>query len=87
MPKSCSHLNQLKLNRLLMLYVFIRAVTICQKHIAICSSHIAIIPQYMPGHVAQLVTCLATDACLTADPGVGVRSPSGPILSWRMIMK
>ena len=22
------------------------------------------------GHVAQLVTCLATDACLTADPGV-----------------
>ena len=23
-----------------------------------------------PGHVAQLVTCLATDACLTADPGV-----------------
>ena len=24
----------------------------------------------MPGHVAQSVTCLATDACLTADPGV-----------------
>ena len=23
-----------------------------------------------PGHVAQAVTCLATDACLTADPGV-----------------
>ena len=23
-----------------------------------------------PGRVAQLVTCLATDACLTADPGV-----------------
>ena len=23
-----------------------------------------------PGHVAQSVTCLATDACLTADPGV-----------------
>ena len=23
-----------------------------------------------PGPVAQLVTCLATDACLTADPGV-----------------
>ena len=23
----------------------------------------------MPGHVAQSVTCLATDACLTADPG------------------
>ena len=25
---------------------------------------------YKPGRVAQLVTCLATDACLTADPGV-----------------
>ena len=24
----------------------------------------------IPGRVAQLVTCLATDACLTADPGV-----------------
>ena len=25
---------------------------------------------FMPGRVAQSVTCLATDACLTADPGV-----------------
>ena len=25
---------------------------------------------YTPGRVAQSVTCLATDACLTADPGV-----------------
>ena len=24
----------------------------------------------MPGRVAQSVMCLATDACLTADPGV-----------------
>ena len=24
----------------------------------------------VPGPVAQSVTCLATDACLTADPGV-----------------
>ena len=29
------------------------------------TSHIA-----GPGWVAQLVMCLATDACLTADPGV-----------------
>ena len=33
----------------------------------------------LPGRVAQSVTCLATDACLTADPGVAssfpVRSP------------
>ena len=25
---------------------------------------------YIPGGVAQSVTCLATDACLTADPGI-----------------
>ena len=25
---------------------------------------------YLPGRVAQSVTCLATDACLTADPRV-----------------
>ena len=26
--------------------------------------------EQLPGRVAQSVTCLATDACLTADPGV-----------------
>ena len=26
--------------------------------------------KFLPGRVAQSVTCLATDACLTADPGV-----------------
>ena len=31
----------------------------------------------MPGRVAQLVTCLATDASLTADPGV-----ASSILAW-----
>ena len=31
-------------------------------------SHLQFWPQ--PGRVAQSVTCLATDACLTADPGV-----------------
>ena len=25
---------------------------------------------FSPGRIAQSVTCLATDACLTADPGV-----------------
>ena len=28
------------------------------------------VSQNIPGRVAQSVTCLATDACLTADPGV-----------------
>ena len=31
--------------------------------------------QCAPGRVAQLVTCLATDACLTADPGVASSIP------------
>ena len=29
-----------------------------------------------PGHVAQSVTCLATDASLTEDPGVGSSIPA-----------
>ena len=29
-----------------------------------------------PGRVAQLVTCLATDACLTAHPGVASSIPA-----------
>ena len=29
----------------------------------------------LPGRVAQSVTCLATDACLTADPGVAISIP------------
>ena len=31
--------------------------------------------QYKPGRVAQSVTCLTTDACLTADPGVASSIP------------
>ena len=30
----------------------------------------------LPGRVAQLVTCLATDACLTADQGVASSIPA-----------
>ena len=30
---------------------------------------------FLPGRVAQSVTCLATDACLTADPGVASSIP------------
>ena len=32
----------------------------------------------LPGGVAQLVTCLATDASLTADPGVASLIPARP---------
>ena len=32
-------------------------------------------PLSMPGRVAQSVTCLATDACLTAYPGVASSIP------------
>ena len=31
--------------------------------------------EYLPGRVAQSVTCLVTDACLTADPGVASSIP------------
>ena len=43
----------------------------------------------IPCRVAQSVTCLAIDACLTADPGVAssILVWSGPILLWRLIMK
>ena len=30
----------------------------------------------VPGRVAQSVTCLATDACLTVDPGVASSIPA-----------
>ena len=30
----------------------------------------------LPGHVGQLVTCLATDASLIADPGVARSNPA-----------
>ena len=33
-------------------------------------------PHTIPGRVAQSVTCLATDACLTADPGVASSIPA-----------
>ena len=32
--------------------------------------------QHMPGRVAQSVTCLATDASLTVDPGVASSTPT-----------
>ena len=32
--------------------------------------------KYLPGHVAQSVTCLATDASLTANPGVASLIPA-----------
>ena len=32
--------------------------------------------KWVPGRVAQSVTCLATDACLTADPGIASSIPA-----------
>ena len=37
---------------------------------------VAALPVCLPGRVAQSVTCLATDACLTADPGVASSIPA-----------
>ena len=41
---------------------------------------------YVPGWVAQSVTCLSTDASLQIQ-GSRVQSWPGPILSWSLIMK
>ena len=35
-----------------------------------------VLPMCIPGRVAQSVMCLATDACLTADPGVTSSIPA-----------
>ena len=39
------------------------------------NTRVQILDSIQPGRVAQLVTCLATDACLTADPWVGSLIP------------
>ena len=36
----------------------------------------SLISTFIPGRVAQSVTCLATDACLTADPGIASSIPA-----------
>ena len=41
----------------------------------------------IPGRVAQSVTCLVTDACLTAIPGVASSIPARSHTTWRLIMK
>ena len=38
-------------------------------------AHCTLSPEPLPGRVVQSVTCLATDACLTADPGVASSIP------------
>ena len=41
-------------------------------------TYIFLVPEQtndLPGRIAQSVTCLATDACLTADPGVASSIP------------
>ena len=47
------------------LSVFPDTILVCRTH------HI----KFMPGRLAQSVTCLATGACLTADPGVASSIP------------
>ena len=39
---------------------------------------------YTGQHIAQLVTCLATDLCLTSDPGVTSFDP-GPVPYFHLI--
>ena len=58
----------------------------CYQLINVISMHAFIITTDLPGRVAQSVTCLATDACLTADPVVG-SSIWARSHTWRLIMK
>ena len=41
-----------------------------------CATQVWLTVYYLPGRVAQSVTCLATDAKLTADPGVASSIPA-----------
>ena len=50
---------------------FIRVYTVCYG-----STLFVRVKKKKPGRVAQSVTCLATDACLTADPGVASSIPA-----------
>ena len=43
---------------------------------ALIKSEYSMLCFFLPGHVGQSVTCLATDASLTADPGVASSIPA-----------
>ena len=48
---------------------------ICHYHVFDSFNYVLDDIYKIPGRVAQSVTCLATDACLTADPGVASSIP------------
>ena len=63
--------------------IILQAVTKSSKSVAVCSIHCdyhTCVNKHtsvtLPGRVAQSVTCLATDACLTADSGVASSIPA-----------
>ena len=52
-------------------------VIFAELQISVQTDHLKLsLQNYKPGRVAQSVTCLATDACLTADPGVASLIPA-----------
>ena len=53
-------------------------VHFCAEEFVDLKNVMVILPTHisLPGRVAQSVTCLATDACLTADPGVASSIPA-----------
>ena len=54
-----------------------RLPRICSSHVgAFAPSNMRNVPKSPTGRVAQSVTCLATDACLIADPGVASSIPA-----------
>ena len=61
-------------------HVIVHAVYYMKRHVMNALMdfpiHIDIISMGLPGHVAQSVTCLTSDMCLNADPGVANSIPA-----------
>ena len=54
----------------ILLKILLQSETICAEY------PVSVLIPLLPGRVAQSVTCLATDVCLTADPGVASSIPA-----------
>ena len=52
-----------------------QGLLVFKKTITMLNEKLLLSTQKTPGRVAQSVTCLATDVCLTADPGVASSIP------------
>ena len=56
--------------------MFLRELAFVQPRLGCTHTYYICNEMGQPGRVAQSVTCLATEACLTADPGVASSIPA-----------